>query len=117
MRAILVLNLIIEGLATFGMGYIGSYESGFALRVITGLRAGVVFSACARAFMEWFLPKERVTAFGVMLGAPLGGIVLASLVMQPLNGALGWEGALKVGGLATVKETRMHKIAPTVIYY
>jgi MFS transporter, ACS family, hexuronate transporter len=101
-RVILALSLIIEGVSTFGMGYITTYDSGFALRVITGLGAGAVFSACARSLMEWFPAKERGTAFGIMLGAPSAGIVLSSVIVPPLNTAVGWAGAFKVVGAATV---------------
>ena len=78
-RFILACSLIVEGLSTFGMGYIGSYESGFALRVVTGLGAGAVFAACARALMEWFAPKQRGTAFGLLLGAPSAGIFIVRI--------------------------------------
>jgi ACS family hexuronate transporter-like MFS transporter len=101
-RAILALSLIIEGVSTFFMGYIVTYDQGFILRLITGLGAGAVYGACARALMEWFPPKERGTAFGIMLAAPSGGIVLSSLIVLPLNAAIGWEGAFKISGLISV---------------
>jgi MFS transporter, ACS family, hexuronate transporter len=101
-RVILALSLIIEGISTFGMGYITTYDSGFALRVITGLGAGAVYSACARSLMEWFPAQERGTAFGIMLGAPSAGIVLSSVIVPPLNTAIGWAGAFKLVGIATI---------------
>lgn len=101
-RVILALSLIIEGISTFGMGYITTYDSGFALRVITGLGAGAVYSACARSLMEWFPAQERGTAFGIMLGAPSAGIVLSSVIVPPLNTAVGWAGAFKLVGIATI---------------
>jgi MFS transporter, ACS family, hexuronate transporter len=98
-RMILASSLILEGLTTFGMGYIGSYEAGFGLRVATGLGAGAVFSACARALMEWIPPKERGTAFGVLLAAPSAGILLSGWLVPPLQNAFGWQGAFQsVGG-------------------
>lgn len=101
-RLVLTLSLIVEGLATFAMGSITTYEAGFSLRLVTGLGAGAVYGACARALMEWFPPEERGTAFGAMLGAPSAGIVLSSLIIPALNGAFGWEAAFKISGLATV---------------
>ncbi len=101
-RVILALSLIIEGISTFGMGYITTYDSGFALRVITGLGAGAVYSACARSLMEWFPARERGTAFGIMLGAPSAGIVLSSVIVPPLNTAVGWQGAFQFVGAATI---------------
>ena len=101
-RVILAASLIIEGLATFGMGYITTFDVGFALRVVTGLGAGALYGACARTLMEWFAPAERGTAFGVMLAGPSGGILVSSFIMPPLNGFLGWQGAFQAVGLLTV---------------
>lgn len=101
-RLILALSLIVEGISTFGMGYITTYDSGFALRVVTGLGAGAVYAACARSLMEWFPARERGTAFGIMLGAPSAGIVLSSVIVPPLNTAIGWAGAFKAVGIATI---------------
>ncbi len=101
-RVVIAASLVIEGLATFGMGYIDAYETGFALRVVTGLGAGAVYGACARALFEWFPAKERGTAFGIMLGAPAAGIVLSSLLAPPLNDAVGWQGVFKVAGIIAI---------------
>ena len=101
-RMILAVSLIVEGFSTFGMGYMESYDTGFWLRVVTGLGAGAVFAACARALMEWFPAKERGTAFGIMLAAPSGGIVLSNFIVPALNQSFGWQGAFKAIGIATV---------------
>lgn len=101
-RAILAVSLIIEGIATFAMGSITSFDTGFWLRVVTGLGAGAVYGACARALMDWFPAKERGTAFGIMLAAPSGGIVLANYIAPALNKAMGWQGAFKTVGISTI---------------
>ena len=101
-RLIIALSLIIEGISTYFMGSIGNYETGFVLRIVTGLGAGAVFGACSRAIMEWFPARERGTAFGIMFAAPSGGIVLASLVVTPLNAAIGWQGAFRVSGVIAI---------------
>lgn len=101
-RLIIALSLIIEGISTSLMGSIGSYETGFILRLVTGLGAGAVFGACSRAIMEWFPARERGTAFGIMFAAPSGGIVLASLVVTPLNAAIGWQGAFRISGIIAI---------------
>lgn len=100
-RLILSISLIIEGIATFGMGYMSTFDMGFWLRVVTGLGAGAVFASCSRAIMEWFPAKERGTAFGIMLAAPSGGIVLSNYIAPALNKTLGWQGAFQTIGLAT----------------
>ncbi|MFZ5646585.1 MAG: MFS transporter [Bacillota bacterium] len=101
-RTILSISLIVEGIATFGMGYMNTFDMGFWLRVVTGLGAGAVFASCSRALMEWFPAKERGTAFGIMLAAPSGGIVLSNYVVPALNKAFNWQGAFQAIGLATV---------------
>lgn len=101
-RIILAVSLIIEGISTFAMGYITTYDAGFALRVVTGLGAGAVYAACARSLMEWFPARERGTAFGIMLGAPSAGIVLSSVIVPRLNAVIGWAGAFQAVGIATV---------------
>ncbi len=101
-RVIVALSLVLEGISTFLMGYITNYDQGFALRLATGLGAGAVYGACARALMEWFRPEERGIAFGVMLAAPSAGIVLSSLIVTPLNAALGWQWAFMISGLIAI---------------
>jgi len=101
-RLLLAVSLIIEGVATFGMAYISAFEHGFYLRIVTGLGAGAVYAACTRSVMEWFPPKERGTAFGLLLAAPSGGIILSGIIVPPLNAMLGWTGAFQVVGIATV---------------
>ncbi|MCL6635014.1 MAG: MFS transporter [Peptococcaceae bacterium] len=101
-RAILGASLVIEGLATFAMGSITSFDAGFWLRVLTGLGAGAVYAGCTRALMQWFPARERGTAFGILLAAPSGGIVLSNYIVPVLNSAVGWQGAFRTIGLATV---------------
>ena len=101
-RAILGASLVIEGLATFAMGSMTSFDAGFWLRVLTGLGAGAVYAGCTRALMQWFPARERGTAFGVLLAAPSGGIVLSNYIVPALNSAVGWQGAFRAIGLATV---------------
>ncbi len=101
-RLILTASLIIEGIATFGMGYVNTFDVGFALRVATGLGAGALYGACTRSLFEWFPPEERGTAFGIMLAGPSGGILVSSFIMPPLNAAFGWQGAFQAVGLLTI---------------
>jgi sugar phosphate permease len=101
-RFILAASLVIEGITTWSMGHITTFDMGFGLRVATGLGAGAVYAACARALMEWFPAKERGTAFGIMLAAPSGGIVLSNFIVPGLNATIGWQGAFQTIGIATV---------------
>ena len=101
-RAILTCSLLFEGISTIGMGSIGTYDQGFILRVITGLGAGAVFGAAIRALVEWFHPKERGLAFGIMFASPSAGIVLSSVIVIPLNAALGWQNAFRISGAIAI---------------
>ncbi|WP_094605814.1 putative sulfoacetate transporter SauU [Sporomusa silvacetica DSM 10669] len=100
-RTILGVSLVIEGISTWAMGSITSFDIGFTLRVVTGLGAGAIMSCCARALMEWFPAKERGTAFGLLLAAPSGGLLLANYVVPALNNAFNWQGAFQGIGIAT----------------
>jgi sugar phosphate permease len=100
-RIILASSLVLEGITTWGMGAVNTFEIGFWLRIATGLGAGAVYSACARALMEWFPVQERGTAFGIMLAAPSIGMVLANFLVPALNTSIGWRGAFEVIGIAT----------------
>ena len=100
-RAVLTISLILEGIATFAMHYMTNYDTGFWLRVITGLGAGAVMSACTRAVTEWFPMEERGTAFGFLLAAPSAGIVLSNYIVPALNRSMGWQGVFEVIGIFT----------------
>ena len=101
-RAILTCSLLVLGLSTIGMGSISSYDQGFYLRVLTGLGAGAVFGAAIRALVEWFHPRERGLAFGIMFASPSAGIALSSIIVTPLNAAFGWQNAFRISGLIAV---------------
>jgi len=101
-RAILTSSLLVLGLSTIGMGSITSYDQGFYLRVITGLGAGAVFGAAIRALIEWFHPRERGLAFGIMFASPSAGIALSSVIVTPLNAHLGWQNTFRICGLIAV---------------
>jgi sugar phosphate permease len=100
-RLILAASLVIEGITTWAMGTITSFDMGFWLRVATGLGSGAVYSSCARALMEWFPVQERGTAFGIMLAAPSIGMVLANFLVPFLNKSIGWQGAFESVGIVT----------------
>jgi sugar phosphate permease len=52
--------------------------------------------------MEWFPPQERGTAFGLLLAAPSGGLLLANYIVPALNLAFSWQGAFQGIGIATI---------------
>jgi MFS transporter, ACS family, hexuronate transporter len=101
-RFILGVSLMLEGISTSSMGFMNSYETGFALRMVAGLGAGAVYASCSLAIMEWFPARERGKAFGVFLAAPSGGILMTNWFVPPLNALVGWQGAFKSVGLLTL---------------
>lgn len=100
-RTILGISLVLEGISTWAMGSIATFDTGFMLRILTGLGAGAVMACCGRALMEWFPPQERGTAFGLLLAAPSGGLLLANFIVPSLNAAISWQGAFQSIGIAT----------------
>ena len=77
-RAVLGVTLAIEGIAQYCMGNITTFQTGFWLRVIIGLAAGADMSCCVRAIMEWFAPRDRGMAFGLLLAGPTLGLLIAN---------------------------------------
>lgn len=101
-RLLLAGSLVVEGLATIALSWATSYEVGLALRVVTGLAAGVDYAACSRAIVEWFPQREHGRAFGLMLASPPTGLLLANWIAPILSASLGWRGAFLVIGVATL---------------
>ncbi|WP_018085960.1 MFS transporter [Desulfurispora thermophila] len=101
-RIILAGSLILEGLSTTSLGFISTYETGVYLRIMSGLGAGAVYASCSRALMEWFPAYERGRAFGILLAAPSGGILVTNLIVPPLNDFIGWKGAFHTVGFLTI---------------
>jgi len=101
-RAVLGVTLAIEGIAQYFMGDIASFQGGFWLRIIIGLAAGADMSCCVRAIMEWFLPKDRGMAFGILMAGPTLGLLLANYLIPALNASFQWRMANHIVGIAVV---------------
>ena len=98
-RGVILLALFIEGAASIGMTFIESYSVGFLLRIVAGLGAGMVYSACVRSIILLFPPKEQGLAFGVFYIAPVGGgVLLTNLLMPWLASFWTWREAFVVVG-------------------
>ena len=91
-RLVIDTALLVEGLGTLGLGLVSDFNLGFACRVLTGLGAGAIYSACVRYVSTLFPPKEAGLAFGLMMMAPAGvGIILPNLLMPWLSTVLSWR--------------------------
>ena len=82
------MGLFISGAATIGVSLIHSYGAGLALRVMTGLGAGVVMSCCTKVISENFEQKDRGIAFGVLLVGPTLGLTVANKLRIQLEDGL-----------------------------
>ncbi len=103
-RLVMGIALLVEAVGTFGVGASPSFALGFACRVLTGLGAGMVYSACIRYVSGLFPPRELGLAFGLMMMAPGGaGVILSNALMPWLEGLLGWRGAFQaISGLVLI---------------
>lgn len=66
-KYVLSAGVLVTGLASIGMSMIDSYSIGFAIRILTGLGAGVVMACCSKTIAEYFDQSERGIAFGILL--------------------------------------------------
>ncbi len=102
-RGVVTLALLVEGLASIGMGAAASYGAGFFLRLLAGFGAGMVYSSCVRCVSRWFPAKEHGLAFGLLLLAPTGGgVLLPNLLMPWLASLWTWRGAFVAVGIAAL---------------
>jgi len=91
-RAVIGTALMVEALGTLGLGLVSDFYLGFVCRILTGLGAGAIYSACVRYVSALFPPKEAGLAFGLMMMAPAGvGIILPNLLMPWLGAAFSWR--------------------------
>jgi len=101
-RITLSVGLLISGAATIGMSLINSFGAGMALRVATGLGAGVVMSCCTKVISENFEQKDRGIAFGILLVGPTLGLTVANKMGAAILTAYGWRTAFRVVGYIAV---------------
>lgn len=96
------MGLFISGAATIGVSLIHSYGAGLALRVVTGLGAGVVMSCCTKVISENFEQKDRGIAFGVLLVGPTLGLTVANKLGAALLTAYSWRTAFRTVGYVAI---------------
>lgn len=95
-------GVLITGLASVGMSFISTYSQGFALRIVTGLGAGVVMSCCTKVISEYFEQKDRGIAFGILLVGPTLGLTIANKLGAHLLTAYSWQEAFRVTGYIAI---------------
>ncbi|MDL2317801.1 MFS transporter [Eubacteriales bacterium OttesenSCG-928-A19] len=87
------------GVMTFAMSYIQSYAIAYAVRFIGGFFGGAIMAFCSRMLSNYFEPKERGVAFGILLASPSIGTLLANQIGPRVMNASGWRAAFQVTGV------------------
>jgi ACS family hexuronate transporter-like MFS transporter len=67
-------------------------------RFLLGMGEGGGFPAATRAVAEWFTPKERATAMGIINAGTAGGAVIAPPLIALILGYAGWRWIFVVTG-------------------
>lgn len=98
-RIIMVATLIIQAVASFFLGSIESFQTGFALRILSGIAGGCVYAVCFRALVKWFPPAQRGLAFGIFMTTPSIGIFLANALVPLMEEMLTWQGVFRTVGV------------------
>lgn len=102
-RYLLAGALLLEGFSTLGMAHISTFIPGFLLRIVTGLGAGMVYSACVKSVTTWFSARERGLAFGFLMVSPTLGVLVANIVVPRVLHFFHWRTVFTiVGGWAIV---------------
>ncbi|WP_169807836.1 MFS transporter [Actinomadura hibisca] len=98
MRAVLALGLAVEGLAAVVSALAPDYWTLMAVRVVAGIGASVFAAIGVAAVSVWFQHRHHALALGVTSACFAVGSALGLYVWDPVTGALGWRGALALGG-------------------
>lgn len=91
-RRVISASLACAGLATFATGFSPSIEFAIVMQFLAGLTAGGAVIPSIGLIAEWFEPRKRGVATGVMVGGFPLGILLSSLFLPVILTGLG-EGA------------------------
>lgn len=122
-RILLSLTLLVQAVATYLLGEIDHFSTGFALRIISGLSGGCVYAACFRLLVQWFPVRERGTAFGLLMSAPSLGLALANAFVPVMEDSWGWRSVFNIIGafalvssiivFALIREAPDNSMAPS----
>ena len=101
-RIMLAVSLAALGACTALFGSVSTVTGGLALQVLMGLTAGADYVAGVKLIATWFGPLERGRAMGLFMTATSLAVVLTNLLVPALLGSIGWQGAYRTLGLATL---------------
>lgn len=101
-KYVLTAGVLVTGLGSVAMSFISTYSAGFAVRIITGLGAGVVMSCCSKVISEYFAQEDRGIAFGILLVGPTLGLNVANKLGAYLLEKYDWQTAFRIIGYIAI---------------
>jgi MFS family permease len=91
--------LMVWSIAQTASGFINSFSSFFALRVLLGIGEAPMFPSAAKTLNEWFEPHERGTPTGIVWSSTCIGPCLAPPVLTLFMVNFGWRGMFIITGI------------------
>ncbi|MDO8691197.1 MAG: MFS transporter, partial [Dehalococcoidia bacterium] len=88
-RRVIAASLACAGVATFATGFAPSIEFAIAMQFLAGVTAGGAVIPSIGLIAEWFEPRKRGIATGVMVGGFPLGILLSSIFLPVILTGLG----------------------------
>lgn len=98
-RLIMAGTLIVQAVASFFLGSINDFQTGFALRILSGIAGGCVYAVCFRALVKWFPPDQRGLGFGLLMATPSIGVFMTNALVPWLETILSWRGVFQAIGI------------------
>ncbi len=101
-RRMLAASALLLGAATVAFAQTRGLASGTAWQALMGLAAGADYAGCVALLAAWFPPRTRGLAIGLWYTGSSLAVVLTNVLVPPLAGMAGWQGAYRVLGLLTI---------------
>lgn len=92
-------SLLIWSAAQTASGFINSFSSFFALRVLLGIGEAPMFPSAAKTLNEWFEEHERGTPTGIVWSATCIGPCLAPPILTLFMVNFSWRGMFIITGV------------------
>lgn len=101
-RRVLAASTLLLGAATVAFAETRGLAGGTGWQALMGLAAGADYAGCVKLLAAWFPARTRGFAIGLWYTGSSLAVVLTNVLVPPLAGAAGWQGAYRVLGLATL---------------
>jgi MFS transporter, ACS family, hexuronate transporter len=104
-RWMLLASGLISGGFALSMLFAPAFAATLGLVALMSIGTVIATPAGTKAVMGWFAPRLRGTAMSIrQVGIPVGGMT-AGLLLPSLALAVGWRGALAIGGVIAIVGT------------